>query len=85
MLKEVEQRIKSYLSKSDEEAIEEALHGQTSEVKLKAAEAFLADPQDRENYLAKLAADEQGRQELLATLAAADPDMTEKLRKAGLL
>jgi hypothetical protein len=81
MLKEAEKRVKSYLSQADEDAIEEALKDQTSEVKLKVAAKALADAQDRANYLKKLAATEEGRQ----ALAEADPDYAEYLRTRGKL
>jgi hypothetical protein len=85
MLKEAEQRVKSYLSQADEDAIEEALKDQTSEVKLKVADKALADEQDRRNYDAKRAATEEGRREILEAAAAADPEVAKALKAAGLL
>jgi hypothetical protein len=85
MLKEAEKRVKSYLSQADEDAIEEALKDQTSEVKLKVADKALADEQDRRNYGAKWAATEEGRREMLEAAAAADPEVAKALKAAGLL
>jgi hypothetical protein len=85
MLKEAEKRVKNYLSQADEDAIEEALKDQTSEVKLKVAKKSLADAQDRDNYLAELAATDEGQRAMLEKLAATDPELAEFLRARGKL